>query len=155
MEHSVEAFSHVGRLASFARAIDAIRLTGSRFTPDVPRRRVRGYSQFPKVVCEPSSPFPQGGLFNVQPLPLNVGSLDEHVDVRMRLIRVQSHHVAMLECELFSRKIAYRRLNLLGRRSGGHGEDEFKYQSRRLLGLIGGQIDLSAFLDQIKIPISQ
>src|SRR5208282_5979322 len=106
------------RLASFARAIDAIRLTRDRYTPDVPRRRVCGYSQFPKMVCEPLSPFPQGGLFNVQPLPVNVGSLNEHVDMRMRLIRVQSHHIAMLECKLLPGEIPHRRLNLLGRGPG-------------------------------------
>src|SRR5271167_2418159 len=103
------------------------------------------------MVCEPLSPFPQGGLFNVQTLPLIACGLDEHVDMRMRLVRVQSHHIAMLECKLLPGEIPYRRLYLLGRRPGGHGEYELIDESWRFLWLLGGQIELAALLDQIKI----
>ena len=106
-------------------------------------------------LCEPLSPLPERGFAKVQPLALIASGLENQVDMRMRLIGMQSHHIAMLESELLPGEIPHRRLDLLGRRSGRHGEYEFVDQSWRLLWLIGGQIDLAALLDQIKIPILQ
>ena len=60
-----------------SRAIDAVWLARARYTADVPRRRVCGYPQCPKMVCEPLSPFPERGFANVQPLPLIACGLDE------------------------------------------------------------------------------
>jgi hypothetical protein len=77
------------------------------------------------------------------------------MDMRMGFIGMQSHHMAMLKCELLVGEIPHRRVDLLGRGTGGHGEYEFVDQSWRLLWLIGGQIDFAAFLNQIKIPILQ
>ena len=105
------------------------------------------------MACEPLSPLPERGFAKVQPLAVFASGLENQVDMRMRLVRVQSHHIAMLKCKLLPGEIPHRRLDLLGRRSGGHGEYEFIDQSWRLLRLIGGQIDLAALLNQIKIPI--
>src|ERR1700722_3822092 len=107
------------------------------------------------MVCEPGPPFPERGLVDVEPLSLVAHGFDDQVDMGMRFIGMQSHHITMLECELLPGEIPDRRMNLLGRRSGGHGEYEFIEESRRLLWLIGGQIDLSALLNQIKIPVFQ
>src|ERR1700677_2310597 len=73
--------------------------------------------------------------------------------MRMRLIGMKSHHIPMFKRKLLPGEIPHRRPDLLGRRSGRHGEYEFVDEPWRLLWLIGGQIDLAALLNQIKIPI--
>src|SRR5580692_792749 len=145
----------MSRLDSCSRAIYAVRLLRGYFASDEARRCVCRYSQRPKMACEPLSPLPERGFAKVQPLAVFASGLENQVDMRMRLIRVEGHHIPMLERKLLPGEIPYRRLDLFGRRSGGHGEDEFVDQSLRLLWLIGGQIVLVALLDQIKIPILQ
>jgi hypothetical protein len=107
------------------------------------------------MACEPLSPLPERGFANVQPLAVIASGLENQVDMRVRFIGVQSHHIAMLEPKLLPGEIPYRRLDFLGRGPCGHGEYEFIDESWRLLGLIGGEVELSALLDQIKIPFVQ
>src|SRR5579863_5460599 len=105
------------------------------------------------MTCESLSPLPERGFAYVQRLAFIASGLENQMDMRMRLIGMQSHHIPMPKCELLSGEIPHRRLDRLGRGPGGHGEYEFIDESRWLLRLIRRQIDPSPFLDQIKIPI--
>ena len=99
------------------------------------------------MTCEPLAPLPERSFAKVQPLAVFASGLENQVDMRMRLIRVQSHYITMLERKLIAGEVPHRRLDLLGRRTGGHRENEFVDQSWRLLRLVGGQIDLVALLN--------
>src|ERR1700722_17081366 len=101
------------------------------------------------MACEPLSPLPERGFANVQPLAVIASGLENQVDMRVRFIGVQSHHIAMLKCKLLPGEVPHRRLDFFGRSPGGHREYEFIDESWRPLWLIGGQIDLAALLNQI------
>ena len=107
------------------------------------------------MTCETGSPFAEGGFSNVQPLSAIAHRPDDEVDMRVRFIGMQSHHIAMLESKLLPGEIPYSLMDLVGRRSGGHGECNFMDESWRLLCPSEGQVGLSALLDQFKIPVFQ
>jgi len=77
------------------------------------------------MVCEPGTPFPEGSFLDVQPLPLVADRPDDKVDMRVWLIGMQSHHIAVLESELLPGKIPHRRMDIVGLGSGRHGERDF------------------------------
>ena len=65
---------------------------------------VRGDALRPKMRCELPAPAPERCLADIQSLAVLADCLDHQVDVRVILVRVQNHRVAVLECEFLPGK---------------------------------------------------
>ena len=57
---------------------------------------------------------PQRSFAKVQPLAVFASSLQNQVDMRMGFVGMQSHHIAVLKCELLPGEISYRRQDFSG-----------------------------------------
>ena len=55
------------------------------------------------------APFPQRGVANIQTHPLLTHRLDDDVHMRMLLVGVEDHRVAVLQRKFLLRKLAHRR----------------------------------------------
>src|SRR6185312_4962161 len=77
-------------------------------------------------------PPPQGRLANVKALALLAHRPDDHMHVRMRLVGMQHHYVAMLQCELITREVLHCLEHLLWRRSRRHREHQFVHELDRV-----------------------
>src|SRR6185437_9081443 len=78
------------------------------------------------------SPASQGRFADVKPRPLLAHRPDDHMHVRMRLVRMQHHRVAVVEREFLTREVLYCLEHLLWRRSRGHREHQFVYALGRV-----------------------
>lgn len=101
--------------------LKAVRQFAVDVAPDVPLSRIRGDTHRPQVPGEPCPPLPQRGFANVQALTVLADRLEYDVDVRVRLIRMQGHGIAMLERELLPEEIAYGQVDLLRWPQSLHG----------------------------------
>ena len=73
-----------------------------------------------------ASPFAQSLFSDVQPDPVVSHCLDDHVHVRVRLIRVKHHGVAMLRPELLPSEVLDGRQDLVRRCPGWHRGEHSK-----------------------------
>ena len=77
---------------------------GAPGSADRSLRRVRANALRSQVSSKFPPPLTKCGLTDVQPDPLLAHRFDDHVDVRMRLVRVQHHGIAVLGPKCLSRK---------------------------------------------------
>jgi hypothetical protein len=83
--------------------------------------------------CKPLPPFSQHAHPNVEPFALFAHRLDDHVHMRMRLVRMQHHRVSMLERKLLAREVPDRAKYLVRRSPRWHGKHQLMNQ---LLGAL-------------------
>jgi hypothetical protein len=67
-------------------------------------------------------------MAHVEPLTVGTHRFDNHVHVRVRLIRMKNHGVTVLECKLLASEVLNGHQELLWGRAGGHREDGLVHQ---------------------------
>src|SRR5205823_7997072 len=92
-----------------------------------------------------------GGFPNVQSDALFALRFDDDMHMRVALIRVQRHGVAMLECELLASESPHRLEEFLGWSPPGHREHQVVHELRRLAS--GGDRPLGVAPVHLKIEI--
>src|SRR5580700_1461340 len=119
-------------LATERGTVDAIPNRSARLSANGALGRVRGYSNGPKMRSELPAPAPERRLADIQPLALLANSLDHQVDMRVILVGVQHHRIAVLECEFLPGKLAARCQELPWRRARRHRQHDVVNELRRL-----------------------
>jgi hypothetical protein len=84
------------RCATPGRAIDGVRLLRTGYAADDPRRRIGGNANPSQVARECLAPISECRLADVQASALLADRLDDHVDMRMRLVGVQKARTSRL-----------------------------------------------------------
>jgi hypothetical protein len=141
----------VNRCAASCSAINAIKLSRARLSTNEARRRICFHTDATQVVREFLAPLTQVGLADIQALALLADRLDDHMDMRMRLVGMECHGVAVLERQLLATRPLRREQNLVRRRSGRHRKHQFVNQLRRPLTLHSAKSRLA--FRQIEVPI--
>ena len=80
---------------------------------------------------------------------------DDHVNVRIALMRVQRHRIPVLKRESIPCERPHRRLEFVSWRAPRHGEDEIVHELGGLTSVRDGSIGVAATDAQVQIPIVQ
>ncbi|MCY1244532.1 hypothetical protein D9M72_576140 [compost metagenome] len=122
----------------------------------LPRRRVGCYALLAHQCGELLAPLPQRVLADVEALARLelVLALDHQMHMRVRLVRVQHHGIAILQREVLARKDACGSQHLLRRRAGGHGQDDVVDQLRTRVLLPLGGFRLVLTPAKLELPVS-
>jgi len=100
--------AHVRRLTSTHGAINPVGLRGLILAAHGALSRIGLDALFSKVPGKLTPPLAECRLSNVQPLPLLAHRLNDEVNMRVWLIRMQDHRISMLKRELLARERAAR-----------------------------------------------
>jgi hypothetical protein len=105
------------RITTQHGAVNTRGLLWCRLTAHRPLGRVRLDAQLPQVASKFLPPLPKCGLPNVQPSPVLADCLHYDMQVRVSLIGMQGHGVAVLQGELLRSEFPNGRALLLGWRA--------------------------------------
>src|ERR1700683_3724343 len=113
---------------------------------------ISGHTQRPQVAREFPTPFAETGFPDVHSDSLLADRLHNHVDVRMWLIRMQHHRIAMLESEFLPSKVLSGRQYFPWWRTRRHGKHKLVNQLR---GPAPASVKIrpTSMLLEVEIPI--
>ena len=93
------------------------------------------------------------GFFDIESLALFTHGFNDDVNMRMRLVGMKRHDVAILQRKLFTAEISDSSKDLIRRRPGGHREHQLMDQLWRRTAAGGGETGLAPVLVQVEVPV--